>query len=141
MSLGGVFDTATIKFIVPYPYHSSSLLRLQRRHRTKRRESPLLAKEETLSVEGIWLTARNLPQLLGSFTCPKVGTWDRLFNLPSEGRPGLNPRTREPGASMRTTRPPKPSSRNIKTDNSPFARVEQFKYLGTTSTNQNSTQE
>jgi hypothetical protein len=22
----------------------------------------------------------------GSFTCPKVGTWDRLFNFPSEGR-------------------------------------------------------
>jgi hypothetical protein len=22
----------------------------------------------------------------GSFTCRKVGTWDRLFNFPSEGR-------------------------------------------------------
>jgi hypothetical protein len=58
--------------------------------------------------------ARNEPQLLGSFTCPKVGTWDRLFDFPSEGRhaedffirkirrlrPGLNPRTREPEASM-----------------------------------------
>jgi hypothetical protein len=55
---------------------------------------------------------RNEPQLLGSFTCPKVGTWDRLFDFPSEGRhaedfyiriirllrPGLNPRTREPEA-------------------------------------------
>jgi hypothetical protein len=64
-----------------------------------------------------------LLQLLGSLTCPKVGTWDRLFNFPSEGRhaedfytrkiqrvrPGLNPRTREPEASMLTTRPPKPS--------------------------------
>jgi len=32
-------------------------------------------------------------------------------------------------------------SRNIKTDNSSFARVEQFNYLGTTLTNQNSIQE
>jgi hypothetical protein len=30
--------------------------------------------------------ARNELQLLGSFTCPKVGTWDRLFEFPSEGR-------------------------------------------------------
>jgi hypothetical protein len=30
--------------------------------------------------------ARNEPQLLGSFTCLKVGTWDRLFDFPSEGR-------------------------------------------------------
>jgi hypothetical protein len=58
----------------------------------------------------------------GSFTRRKVGTWDRLFNFPSEGRqaedfyiekiqrfrPGLNPQTREPEASMLTTRPPKP---------------------------------
>jgi hypothetical protein len=27
-----------------------------------------------------------LPQMRGSFTCPKVGTWGRLFNFPSEGR-------------------------------------------------------
>ena len=55
---------------------------------------------------------------LGSFT------WDILFYFPSEGRhtedfpdtrkiqrlrPGLNPRTRVPVASMLTTRPPKPS--------------------------------
>ena len=32
-------------------------------------------------------------------------------------------------------------SHNIKTDNSPFARVEQFEYLGTTLKNQNSVQE
>jgi hypothetical protein len=29
---------------------------------------------------------RNLLQVLDSFTCPKVGTWGRLFNFPSEGR-------------------------------------------------------
>ena len=60
---------------------------------------------------------------VGSFTCRKAGTWDILFYFPSEGRhtedfpdarkiqrfrPGLNPRTRVPVASMLTTRPPKP---------------------------------
>jgi hypothetical protein len=30
--------------------------------------------------------AHNKLQLLGSFTCPKVGTWDRLLDFPSEGR-------------------------------------------------------
>jgi hypothetical protein len=56
----------------------------------------------------VFPAARNELQLLGSFTCPKVGTWDRLFDFPFEGRhaedfymrkirrlrPGLNPRTR-----------------------------------------------
>jgi hypothetical protein len=37
-------------------------------------------------MEGILLANRNLLQLLGYFTCRKVGTWDRLFNFPSEGR-------------------------------------------------------
>ena len=61
---------------------------------------------------------------LGSFTCRKAETWDILFYFPSEGRhsedfpdarkiqqlrPGLNPRTHFPVASMLTTRPPKPS--------------------------------
>ena len=59
-----------------------------------------------------------------SFTCRNAGTWDILFYFPSERRhtedfpdtrkiqrlrPGLNPRTRVPVASMLTTRPPKPS--------------------------------
>jgi hypothetical protein len=71
-----------------------------------RRESHLLAKEGTI---GIPLSARNTLQRKGSFTCPKVGTWDRLFNFPSEGRrakeflrrknptasAGSNPRTQE----------------------------------------------
>ena len=59
---------------------------------------------------------------LGSFTCRKAGTWDMLFYFPSKGRhtddfpdarkirPGLNPRTLVPVASMLTTRPPKPST-------------------------------
>ena len=62
---------------------------------------------------------------LGSFTCRKAGTWDIVFYFPSEIRhtedfsdarkiqklrPGLNPRTRVPVASMLTTRTPKPST-------------------------------
>jgi hypothetical protein len=99
----------------------SSLIHLQRRHHTTRRESHLLAKKGTF-IEGILLAIRNLLQLLGSFTWRKVGT-AYLTSPPKEGmlrilytekiqrlRPGLNPRTREPEASMRTTRPPKPSS-------------------------------
>ena len=67
---------------------------------------------------------------LGSFTCRKAGTWGILFYFSSEGRhtedfpdarkiqrlrPGLNPRTRVPVASILITRPPKPSnlSRNF----------------------------
>ena len=61
---------------------------------------------------------------LGSFTYRKAGTWDILFYFPSEGkhtedfpyarkiqrlRPGLNPRTRIPVASMLTNRTPTPS--------------------------------
>jgi hypothetical protein len=100
---------------------NSSLIHLQERQRAKRCESLLLAKEGT---ERIPLAARNLLRLKGSFTCPKVGTWDRLFNFPSEGRraedfftqkkiqrlrPVSNPRTRKPEASTLTTRTPKPS--------------------------------
>ena len=64
---------------------------------------------------------------LGSFTCRKAGTWD-IFYFPSEGRhtedfpdarkirrlrPGLNPRTQVPVASMLTTSPPKPSPMKV----------------------------
>jgi hypothetical protein len=90
--------------------------------------TPHHAAREVSISEGRKLNIRILPaahnelQVLGSFTCPKVGTWDRLFDFLSEGRhaedfyirkirrlrPGLNPRTREPEASMLTSRPPKP---------------------------------
>jgi hypothetical protein len=43
----------------------------------------LLAKEELC---GILLAISQFPKELGSFTCPKAGTWDRLFFFPSEGR-------------------------------------------------------
>jgi hypothetical protein len=81
-----------------------------------RRERLLLAEGRKLNIR-ILPATRNELQLLGSFTCPKVRTWDRLFDFPSEGRhaedfyirkirrlrPGLNPRTREPEAIMLTT--------------------------------------
>jgi hypothetical protein len=83
------------------------------------RGAPYQAAREASTSEGSKLNTRILPaprnllQLLGSFTCPKVGTWGRFFNFPSEGRhaedfyirkiqrlrPGLNPRTREPEAT------------------------------------------
>jgi hypothetical protein len=50
------------------------------------------AARETSISEGRKLNIRILPaahnelQQLGSITCPKVGTWDRLFDFPSEGR-------------------------------------------------------
>jgi hypothetical protein len=90
------------------------------------RGTPHHAAREISISEGRKLNIRILPaarnelQLLGSFTCPKVGTWGRLFYFPSEWRhaedfyirkirrPGLNPRTWEPEASMLTSRPPKP---------------------------------
>jgi hypothetical protein len=79
------------------------------------RGAPHQAAREASISEGRKLRERILPTtrndllLLGSFTCPKFGAWDRLFNFPSEGRhaedfyirkiqrlrPGLNPRTRE----------------------------------------------
>ena len=57
-------------------------------------------------------------------TCCKAGTWDRFLYFPSGGRhaedfyvrkiqrlrPGLNPETWVPAASVLTTRPPKPST-------------------------------
>jgi hypothetical protein len=55
------------------------------------RGTPYHAAREASISEGTKLNIRILPaacnelQLLGSFTCPKVGTWDRLFDFPSEG--------------------------------------------------------
>jgi hypothetical protein len=56
------------------------------------RGAPHQAAREAFTSEGRKLNTqilpapRNLPQMLGPFTCPKVGTWGRLFNFPSEGR-------------------------------------------------------
>ena len=100
----------------------SSFIHLQRRctHQAAW-ERPLLAKEGT--IPGIKLAIRNPRKLLGSLTCRKAGTWDRFFYLPSGGRhaedfyarkiqrlrPGLNPQTWVPVASILITRPPQPS--------------------------------
>jgi len=68
------------------------------------------------------LKARVPRNFQGSLTCCKSATWDRRLYFPSEGRraedffarkirrlrPGLNPRSWVPEASMLTTRPPKP---------------------------------
>jgi hypothetical protein len=65
----------------------------------------------------------------GSFTCRKVGTRDRLFNVPSEERQAedfyiqKNPTASagfEPEASMRNTRPPKPSFLDLMNTGHPF---------------------
>jgi hypothetical protein len=123
----GLSALQILELIVPYPWRSS-LIHLQRRHRTKRHESPLLAKEGTFCMEGILLATRNSPQLLGSFTCRKVGTWDRLFNFPSEGRHaedfyiqknstasvGFEPANSGTRGQHATTRPPKPSKNKHK---------------------------
>jgi hypothetical protein len=86
------------------------------------RGTPHHAAREASISEGSKLNIRILPaarnelQLLSSFTCPKFGTWDRLFDFPSEGRhaedfyirkirrfrPGLNPRTRKSEATEAT---------------------------------------
>jgi hypothetical protein len=56
------------------------------------RDAPHQAAREASISEGRKLNTRilpathNLPQLLSSFTCPKVWTWGRLFNFPSKGR-------------------------------------------------------
>jgi hypothetical protein len=80
------------------------------------RGTPHQAAREAPTSEGrklnTWIlpAPHNLLQVLRSFTCPKVGTWGRLFNFPSEGRHaedfyiwkirrlrlGLNLRSREP---------------------------------------------
>jgi hypothetical protein len=82
----------------------------------------------------IWLQFRLPRKLQGSFTCHKPVTWDRRLYFPSEGRhavdffarkirrlrPGLNPWSWVPEASMLATRPPKPlcSPYSIVTKNS-----------------------
>jgi hypothetical protein len=46
---------------------------------------------------------RNFQRELGSFTCPKAGTWDRLFYFPSEGRHVVDCSSRKnPTASVRS---------------------------------------
>jgi hypothetical protein len=50
--------------------------------------SPLEAPH-TNRHERCLLANSQFPKELGSFTCPKAGTWDRLFYFPFEGRHAL----------------------------------------------------
>ena len=122
----GFFNTAAGRPIVFLP-PTSSHIPLQRRHTSYRGVRLIPAKAGTITNE----FARKsviYEDSLGFFTCRKAGTWDILFYFPSERRhtedfpdtrkiqrlrPGLNPRTRVPVASMLTTRPPKPSYTHI----------------------------
>jgi hypothetical protein len=96
---------------------TSSRIHLQRRHASYRCARPLPAKAGTISPN---FASRSViyKNPLGSFTCRRAGTWDILFYFLSEGRhtedfpdarkiqrlrPGFNPRTRVPVASMLTT--------------------------------------
>jgi hypothetical protein len=56
----------------------------------------------------------------------------RIFYTIQRLRSGLNPQTREPEASMRTTRPPKPSIGTVTTEPIVFPR-KQFKSVGSDS--------
>jgi hypothetical protein len=81
--------------------------------RTTRRERPLLAKEGNCTYEFFQQPIMNCSWWV-LLHAPKLGHGTDYFTSPpKEGmlrifRPGLNPRTREPEASMLTTRPPKP---------------------------------
>jgi hypothetical protein len=84
VALRGLFSTAALRLIVLSPPEIvPSFIS---------RGAPHQAARETTTSEGrklntqILPATRNLPQLLGSFTCPKVGTWGRIFDFPSEGR-------------------------------------------------------
>ena len=119
--LAGRFQHCSRRLIVLLPpdefLHSSP----EAPRTTQTRETS--ASEGRNYYQGIYLANPEFTKVPGSFTCRKAGTWDRVFYFPSEGkhaedysdtrkvqrlRPGSNPRTRVPGASMLTTRPPKP---------------------------------
>jgi hypothetical protein len=104
------------------PHWNSFFLSSPEALRTYQHERPLLARE------GNWREFSQQPVIYhrswNFWHAQKVGTWDRLFYFTSEGRHaedfftsekiqrlrlGSNPRTREPEASMVTTRLPKPS--------------------------------
>ena len=133
----GSYSTAALRHIVLLPKWVPSFISRGAAH-TKRRERPLLAKEGT--IPGIYLAICNSRKLLGSFTFRKAGTWDRFFYFPSGGRhaedfyarkiqrlrPGLNPQTWVPEASMLTTRPPKPSKHGRTRVRFPIVSLESF---------------
>ena len=109
----GSYSTAALRHIVLLPQWVPSFISRGAAH-TKPRDRPLLAKEGT--IPGIYLAICNSSKLLSSLTCRKARTWDRFFYFPYGGRhaenfyvrkiqrlrPGLNPQTWVPEASMLT---------------------------------------
>jgi hypothetical protein len=89
---------------------------------------------ETADIAVIWRVPH---QMKGSLTCQKSVTWDRRLYFPSEGmlrtfsawkirrlRPGLNPRSWVPEASMLNIRPLKSRSGRLRLPNSVTSEVE-----------------
>jgi hypothetical protein len=123
-ALSGLLDTDAYKHIVSLPL--SSLLHLQRRCIPYRHGRSLLAQERTIFSKSV------IFRRTGSFTCPKAGTWDRLFYVHSKGRHAVDFSNRKyptasvgsepamlgtvPEASMQTPRPPKPVSCEARTE-------------------------
>ena len=118
----GLFNTAAVRPIAFLPTTISRIHLQSATHHTDTRD--LYQRRRELLPINFASKSVIHQNSLGSFTCHKAGTWDRFFYFPSEGRhtedfpdarkiqrlrPGLNPRTRVPEASMLTTRPPKPS--------------------------------
>ena len=119
----GLFNTAAVRPFVFLP-PTSSRIHLQRRHASYRRARPLPAKAGTITNE-FRQQIRNSRKFTRFFYMPQ--SWDMghvillplrrkaywgFFRTPEKIqrlRPGLNPRTRVPVASMLTTRPSKPS--------------------------------
>ena len=115
----GLFNTAAVRPIVFLSQQVPAFISRGATHHTDARD--LYQRRRELLPMNFASKSVIHENSLGSFTCRKPGTWDILFYFPSEGRifpdarktqrlrPGLNPRTRVPVASMLTTRPPKPS--------------------------------
>jgi hypothetical protein len=85
---------------------------------TKRRERPLLAKDGTQTRK---FSCQFVIHEITRFfykpqSPPKEGMLEDFYHTGKiqRHRPGLNPRTRVPEASMLTTRPPKPSVRYLR---------------------------
>ena len=122
----GLFNTAAVRPVVFLPPTSSAFISRGATHHTDVRDL-YQRRRELLSMNFASKSVIH-ENSLGSFTCRKAATWDIFFYFPSEGRhtedfpdarkiqrlrPGLNPRTRVPVASMLTTRPPKPSKQHL----------------------------
>ena len=119
--LVGLFQHCSRRLIVLLPPNEFLLSSPEAPRTIQARETSV--SEGRNYYQGVQLANPKFTEVLGSFTCRKAGIWDRFFHFASEGRhaedysdtrkiqrlrPGSNPRTRVPEASMLTTRPPKP---------------------------------